>query len=238
MSRSPCPRGLEAKLNREVHFFCPLCGNLPLVRAHTTKTYGEVGWNYDYLLSICVECEKKVEAGKIPRTILHEIKQQLRLSFETSNRVRPHQISLPDNNSVFIGNNRIASTDIIFKFEEFPIIWFELVNGTRVLSARFYDANGTVTTAIDKNQWTADRSKFYDIESVTNEGNLKLGISSRRDDTKIELLLTEKGLTVGPSVFYIPGNKIQILSNGDLMIGTNRFSNCGIFNCGAAFAFS
>lgn len=238
MSRSSCPPGLEKKLDREVHYYCPICGGMPLVRAHTVKVYSEVGWHYDYLLSICIECERKIENGSISRSHLHEIKQKLRLSFSHTERIRPHQISLPKNKAIFMGSNHFASTNVIFKYKDYPIVWFEDLNGVRVLNARFYDAKGTVVTAIDRNQWTADKSRFYNIESITEGGVLRLRISGKQDDTNVEFLFEDKGLTIGPSIFYIPGNKIQILSNGDLMIGTNTFSNCGMFGVGAAFAFS
>ena len=202
------------------------------------KTYREVGWDYEHLLSICSGCEDKVEQGLISRQFLQEVKQTLRLSFSTGTRVTPHQISLTNNKSIYLGSNHLASTDIVFKYKECPILWFETIGDIRVMNARFYDINGTVISAIDKNQWTADRSRFYDITSATNGGVINLEIIGKRDDTKVSLSLSEKGLTVGPSVFYIPNNKIQILSNGDLMVGTITFSKCGMFGVGAAFAFS
>ncbi len=138
MSRSSCPRSLEKKLNREVHYYCPLCGGIPLVRAHTIKTYKDVGWDPNYLLSICGECENNVEKNIIPRTRLHEIKQKLRLTIPQEDRTKPYQINLLNTQTVFIGNNVFYTANIIFSYKRLPILWFSVKDNIRVLNARFY----------------------------------------------------------------------------------------------------
>ncbi len=47
-----------------------------------------------------------------------------------------------------------------------------------------------VVSAIDENQWTADRIKFFDFESKSNNKNKILSIISRKDDTNIQLMFS------------------------------------------------
>jgi len=236
MSRSSCPRKLENKLNREVHHICPICGGIPLVRAHTTKVYSEVGWNYDYLLAICVECEKKVEKGLIDRNLLQNLKNNLKLSISEDNRNTPFRISPIINNNIYLGSNLISSTDIIFSYRNLPIIWLENIDNTKTINARFYDFKGTVVTAIDKNMWTADRDRFYDIKVEKIDSFIKIEVIGKKDDTQISMDISEKGIIFNDSKFYIPSNIIKI-SEGVLSFGNVIMENCSVENCRAAFNF-
>ncbi|EKD23777.1 MAG: hypothetical protein ACD_81C00185G0015 [uncultured bacterium] len=236
-NRSSCPPTLEKKLNREVHYRCPICGNFPLVRAHTIKLYAEVGWHYDYLLAICIACEKKVENGEIERNTLHTIKNSIKKSFSETTRNKPYQIAPIIGGDVYVGSNYISSVNIIFAYRGLPILWFEDEGGVKTLNARFYDVRGTVITAIDKNMWTADRNRFYDIEVDTSSRGMDMEIMGRSDDTHIKFTICDKGIILGCSEFYIPGEKIKILEDGTLNIGTNKFSNNSILNCAIAFNF-
>ena len=234
-NRPPCPRGLEEKLKREVHYKCPICGaGLPLLCAHTTKEYSEVGYNYDYLLAICRTCEEKVGKGTIDRKILDVIKKRIRTSISNTNRSTPFQIPYLISNNVYLGNNFISSTNTIISFSNLPMIWLEEINGCRMLSARFFDIKGTVVTGIDKNQWTADRERFYDFKIVHKDNCIDLKLIGKRDDMKIELSIYPDKLVVHKSIFYVPKLKIEILENGDLLIGSNKLSNNTFSNCGAA----
>lgn len=235
-NRPPCPKSLRTRLKKEVHSSCPICGGLPLVCAHTTKKYSEVGWNYNYLLAICGECEKKVEAGEINRQILDTKKQEFMSSFPIKNRVKPYKIKTI-NSTIHIGTNTITNTNIIFAYRNNKIIWFENDNGIVTINAKFYDYNGTIIGAIDKNMWVADKERFYDFTSNTKDDITAIEILGKKDDTKIKLSFSTEGIIIGESKFYIPGQAIIISPEGKLLIGGSSFDSCHFSNCGGAFNF-
>ncbi len=229
---------MKKRLRREVHHRCPLCGGIPLVCAHTIKKNNEVRWNYEYLLAICEECERKVESGAIDRNYLHTLKNTLRKYFPFSKDLLPHNIKSISSTNIYLGNNHVSTTGVIFMYRGLPTFWIEEEMGVLTLNARFYDQSGMVVTAIDKNVWTADRERFYDFRSKKDGDQqiIKI-IGKNNNDTSIELSLGPKGLTVHSSTFYVPGHKICLLVNGDMTIDTATISNCSINSCGAAFSF-
>ncbi len=235
-NRGSCPPNLEKKLNREVHYTCPICGSFPLVRAHTTKTYTEVGWDYDYLLAICGECEKRVEKNEINRDTLQIIKNRIKKSISEKERTRPYQIPLLNNNDVYLGNIFIRKANIVIAHNNLPIIWIENHDGVKTLNARFYDFKGSVINAIDKNMWTADRKRFYDFKVSKKSDIISIEIIGIKDDTHISLSISNLGISFGTSKFYLPNQPVQISSEGDLTIGSNRFTNIGIINSNIAFS--
>ena len=165
--RSSCQRTLEQKLRREVGYLCPLCGSLPLVCAHTVKTFSEVGWDYNYLLAICVECEQKVEGGEIKRQEIYDLKKKIKLGFSDSNGIymNPFQISPISNRKVQVGKFHSFAQNDIINYKGLKIIWLEDCDGKTTLNARFYDFDGMVIAAIDRNMWTADRERLVGVRS-------------------------------------------------------------------------
>lgn len=234
-NRSSCPRSLENRLNREVHNRCPICGGFPLVRAHTIKKFKDVGWNPDYLLAICDECEKKVEKNIISRAELHKIKNALKLCIKKEDGVTPFfvpPITIPNN--VKIGSNLITNANTIIQYGSIPILWLTRRNEVLNLNARFFDSNGTVISAIDENLWTADRDRFYDFEVIKEVDSLKLKIFSRRDDMLIIMDIKEDFMDIKEAIFYCPRGKVEIKRNGDLIIGGNTLRSCTANSCNVA----
>lgn len=234
MSRSSCPPNLEKKLKREVGNRCPFCGGFPLVCAHTTKTYNEVGWNYDYLLAICGECEKKVEGSQLERSKLQDKKNNIKTSISIKERNTPRQIQNNKTIDVYLGETLSKSTNIVIQYKTTNIIWYDFEGDIPLLSARFYDKKGTVVTAIDKNMWTADRERFYEFKSTKINDAQHITITSKKDDTNISMTVTPTFTKINSSTFYIPGQKIHIDQEGNIVIGSNIISGCSIDGCGVA----
>lgn len=105
------------------------------------------------------------------------------------------------------------------------------------LLKKFYDYNGTIIGAIDKNMWVADKERFYDFTSNTKDDITAIEILGKKDDTKIKLSFSTEGIIIGESKFYIPGQAIIISPEGKLLIGGSSFDSCHFSNCGGAFNF-
>ena len=235
------PKKMAKKLDREVHYRCPIpkCGSFPLVRAHTIKKLPEVGYNYDYMLSICGKCEEAVEEedGTLTREYLHQIKQIVKKSISRDEMTRPYNIPNPIGHRNYIGNNLLESTDTLIKTSSgLPLLWIEEIDGIRTLNARFFMSNGQLISAIDKNMWTADRNRFFDFNIDNLEDSMVIEIVGRSDDTKIKIQCIGDEIHFLDSIMYSQTNRVEIDENGDLIIGGATISNCTFVNCGAAFS--
>jgi hypothetical protein len=237
MPRPSTPRSQRVLLDREVNGHCPICGNTRLVRAHTTKTYSEVGYDINYMLSICDTCEKRVEKGEISRLYLQKIKRFVKLCISENHRgVNSYCVPLDlISNNIQLGNTLISGTNIIISASNYPMIWTEIYKGIRVLNARFYDQNGTVVTAINRNIWTSERERFYKIEISKIANGCSLKIVSKKDDTKIELVCLPERLKIKNSKFYTPNGEVEILDDGSLLLNKSIIlNNISISGCAVA----
>lgn len=232
MSRPPTPRAIENLLDREVGGKCPLCGNTPLVRAHTIKKYPEVGYDINYMLSICHNCETRVEAGKISRDYLHKIKRFLKIGLSNNGRwVNKNYLPLRlVTNCMRLGSNEADYCDSLISYRGVPIIWVEEHQGLMKLNAKFYDKRGTVTKAINRNIWTSE-AKPYIIRTENSAGGVNLIISSNNDDTRICISCTPDALQIYNSIFYTPSGKTEICGDGTVVTDTMTFSNNNSQNC-------
>ncbi len=220
------PKKLTEKLKREVAYRCPICSGIPLVNAHTIKSYNEVGWDYRYLLAICKSCEGKVTSGEIDKKELYKIKSKLKLGFSKDDTSQPYLIGNKDIQKIYLGGNIFDNVNTLYKYGDTKIIWFEDKDNTRTINARLYSKDGTVVTAIDKNYWTADKNYFFDIKTTQKNHSIEIALLGKRDDTSINMVLEQNILKILKSKFYVPKTEVIISEDGKLILGGVTLQNC------------
>lgn len=231
------PADIRAQIRRESHFGCVICGCLLVDYEHIEPEFNNAKeHNPEHMTLLCPDCHNRVTRKLISKKDVWKAKQNP----QANKTKQVHDLLHIDTNDleILIGNSKAKQCNIILTLYGKPIIWFEPPiepDEPSKICAIFYNADGKIHSAINRNQISISTSSF-DVQSTST--NIKI-----KHDNKTSLELSREGgvpLKISRMIFRYLNCSISIDEFGKIIVNQGKssftLSKFHIENCKSAIS--
>ena len=222
-TRPEIPAGMKRAVRRKAYWGCCMCGN-PLIQYHHIIPWSKVHEHTeDNLIALCPNCHSQAD-----HNFFHG--DMLKKAIENPHNKDNHSVHQKtplmdyDHTVLRVGGNNFSFTNKVLRCNDLDLITLKRgEDGTALLSAKFFDCNGSLLAEIVDNEWIANTDvDLWDIQYHA-DGHLKINLEPR--NIMLDLRKTDNALVL-EGVMYAYGMKV-VLSKDEMFFNSSRIRLSG-----------